>query len=230
MPARRPPDPAYRAVIFDLDETLIDSRPAWRYTFEETLMSVCNRRIDAQPLVDEYHRRPWRDSLAIVLDEPQDRRHGQELCERIAVRSAMKRLLVFEGVGMALDEIRAARIEIGAVSRLSHAIALKQAQATGLDRFLTVLLATPAGERWDPHARAAECLAWLARPPRECLFVGAEPRDLEAMRAAAMDTVRATWAPVAGGSGGGLSTPAAVAGALLRGVDERGLPLGADGG
>lgn len=194
-------------------------------------MSVSNRRIDAGPLVEEYRRRPWRDSLAIVLDEPEARRRGEALCVRIAARSAMKRLLVFDGVGMALDEIRAARIEIGAISRRPHAIALKQAQATGIDRFLTVLSATAAEEPWDAAARASECLAWLGRASREGLFVGAGRDDIEAVRALALDAVRAEWMPAAADEGGGgLSAPAAVPALLLRGNGARGLPLAADGG
>ena len=137
-------------------------------------MSVANRRIDARPLVEEYHRRPWRDSLAIVLDDAEERRRAEELCERIAGRSAMKRLLVFEGTGMALDDVRAARIEIGAISRLPHAVALKQTQATGVDRFLTVLSATPEGEAWAVGTRAAECLSYFGREAEGCVFVGAE--------------------------------------------------------
>ena len=122
-------------------------------------------------MVEEYRRRPWRDSLAILLDDADERRRAEELCERIAGRSAMKRLLVFDGTGMALDEIRGGRIEIGAISRLPHATALKQAQATGVDRFLTVLSATPEGEGWDAGARAAECLSYLGREPDACVFV-----------------------------------------------------------
>ena len=224
MPSRRTFEPAYRGVIIDLDETLIDSRAAWRYTVEETLMSVANRRIDARPLVEEYHRRPWRDSLAILLDDPEERQRAGELCERIAGRSAMKRLLVFDGTGMALDEIRGAHIEIGAISRLPHAVALKQAQATGLDRFLTVLSATPEGGDWDVGARAGECLSYFGREAGTCIFVGAEARDVETARGLGVVALRAGWLPGGESPGGeALASPAAAAVALLFGLEAAGL-------
>ena len=233
MSPSHPPEPVHRAVVFDLDEALIDGRAAWRYTLEEALMAVANRRIDARPLAGEYRRRPWRDSLAIVLDGAEERRRAEALCARMAASSALKRLLVHEGAGMALDEIRGARIEIGAVSRAPHGLALKQAQATGLDRFLAVLSATPEGEGWDAAARAADCLAWFGRAAGECLFVGAEGRELEAVRALGMAVAGAGWAETAdadGRAGVWLPAPGAVFGALLRGIDGRALPQDANGG
>lgn len=233
MSARRAPGAVHRAVVFDLDEALIDARAAWRYTLEEALMAVANRRIDARPLAEEYRRRPWRDSLAVVLDGADERRRAEALCGRMAASSALKRLLVHEGAGMALDEIRGARIEIGAASRAPHGLALKQAQATGLDRFLAVLSATPEGAGWDPAARAADCLAWFARPPGECLFVGIERRDLEAAGALGMAAAGAAWAETADAGGGGavwLAAPDAVVGALLHGIEGAALSRGAGGG
>ena len=233
MSARRAIEAVHRAVVFDLDEALIDARAAWRYTLEEALMAVANRRIDARPLAGEYRRRPWRDSLAVVLDGADERRRAEALCGRMAASSALKRLLVHEGAGMALDEIRGARIEIGAVSRAPHGLALKQAQATGLDRFLAVLSATPEGGRWDAAARAADCLAWFARPPGECLFVGTAARDIEAAGALGMAAAGAAWAETADAGGGGaawLAAPVAVVGALLHGIGGAALSRGAGGG
>lgn len=183
-----------RAVLFDLDRVLIDARPAWRYALEEALASVTGRRIDARPLAAEYQQRPWRHVVSVFVESPAERERCERLCEEIMQRSALKKLLVHEGIGMALDSLRAARIEMGAVSREPHGLALKQAQSTGLDRFLTVLAATPRGEEWDAAARCRQCLAFLGHAPGRCVVVSAVSADARATAAAGLRTLTACWA------------------------------------
>jgi phosphoglycolate phosphatase-like HAD superfamily hydrolase len=182
-----------RAVIFDLDRVLLDARPAWRYTVEEAVVMATGRRIDASPLIDEYLHRPWAHALAILLDSAEERARCEDLCARITERSGMKRLLVHEGIGMGLDAVRAGRIEMGAISRAPHAIALKQAQSTGLDRFLSVLSATPTGEPWRPAERIAHCLRFLEREPAACAFVGTDDHDLAEAETAGLRPLTAGW-------------------------------------
>jgi phosphoglycolate phosphatase-like HAD superfamily hydrolase len=183
-----------RAVIFDLDEALLDSRRAWMYAVEESIAMVCGRRLSAEPLVDEYRRRPWPHALAVLVDGAEERQRCAELCVTVFERSGMKRLLVHEGVGMGMDTVRAGRIEMGGISRSRHPLALKQVQSTGLDRFLAVLSATPPGEAWSPVARVAECLAFLEREPAECAFVGVGRFELEAIAATGARCFEASWA------------------------------------
>jgi phosphoglycolate phosphatase-like HAD superfamily hydrolase len=185
--------PGPRAVIFDLDEVLLDRREAWRYSIEEAVASVCRHRPDVRPLVGEYRLRPWRDALAILLTASDERDRCEELCRRIYHRSALKRLLVHEGMGMALDRLRERGIEMGAISRSAHPIALKEIQATGLDRFLSVLAATPDGEGWDPAARLARCLAFLGYEAAACGFVSGDSWDLRRAAGSGVRCFKAAW-------------------------------------
>ena len=135
-----------RLAVFDLNRALIDSRPAWRYAIEESVISVTGKRVSAGPLVEEYHQRPWRHALGILVRDPEEANRCEALCVEMHGRSAMKRLLVFEGIGMALDALRAERIDMAGVTRLAHRTAMKQVQSTGLDRFLAYVAAPHGGE------------------------------------------------------------------------------------
>ena len=108
-------------------------------------------------------------------------------------RSAMKRLLVHVGMGMALDNVRAHRVEMGAISREPHRIAVKQIESTGLDRFLSVLAPTPAGDGWVVRDRIGECLAFLERPPAEAVYVGVEMYDLAAAAECGLGAASASY-------------------------------------
>jgi phosphoglycolate phosphatase-like HAD superfamily hydrolase len=197
---------AIRAVIFDLDETLLDRAPAWTYAVEEAVISVTGRRVDTAPLRAEYRLRPWRQVLSVLLSEHSEIDRCEELCPRMFYRSAMKRLLVHEGIGMALDHLRAARMDLGAVTREPQAVAIKQIQSTGLDRFLTVLAATPAAGSWDVAARLRECLAFLDRAPELCAFVSQDADDARAAETMGMRWFPPAWA-MPDEIGGALAVP-----------------------
>ena len=181
--------PHPRAVIFDLDRCLIDSRPAWRYCIEESIAAATGRRIDAASLVAEYHTRPWQDALAILANDSAEAARCAGLCETMFERSAMKKLLVHEGIGMALDSLRGERIELGGISRLPHAHAIKQVQSTGLDRFLAVVIAAP----WQPADQVERCLAFLEAAPAACAFVSSDERDLHDVARLGLGSYLAAW-------------------------------------
>lgn len=206
-----------RAVLFDLDTVLIDNSVAWRYTIEESIASVCGRRISAEPLADAYRGRPWRHALAVILEDRAEIERCEQLCEVMTLRSSMKRLTVYEGTGMALDTLRGARIEMGVITRAEHSLALKQIQSTGLDRFLSVLAPTPRGELWEPAERLADCLRFLEQPSHACAFISADPLDLAVGTAAGFHCFVAQWAVRETDTGKpsnwpGLEQPAALAG------------------
>lgn len=182
-----------KAVIFDLDSALIDSRAAWRYAVEEAIAATCGRRIDVRPLVHEYHRRPWSQALTVLLPDRAERERCEPVCIEISRRSGLKKLLVHEGIGMALDSLLARSIEIGAISRQPHSLALKQAQSTGLDRFFAVMAATPVNEPYDPAARLGQCTAFLERGPTDCAFISADPEERRCGAAAGFRVLFPAW-------------------------------------
>ncbi len=82
--------PRPKAIIFDLDEALLDSRGAWQYAVEEAIASVCARQIDAGPLAMEYRRRPLQHALVILVDDPIQRERCDQLCREILSRGGME--------------------------------------------------------------------------------------------------------------------------------------------
>jgi len=178
------------------------------------VVMVCGCRIDGAPLVSEYSKRPWRHAVTLVVPDIAAREACEAACARIYHRGAQKRLLVHDGVGMSLDWIRSAQLAMGVVSREPHEVALKQLQSTGLDRFMTVLAPTPAGQAWDSEARLRECIGYLRCAAAECAFVSSEDLDLEGAERLGCRVATAAWAGRGGGSRPAVTTPAMLGPAL----------------
>ncbi|MCC6386505.1 MAG: HAD hydrolase-like protein [Dehalococcoidia bacterium] len=184
----------FRAIVFDLDQVLLARETAWRYAIEEAVIAVTGRRVDARALAAEYHLRPWRHALSILVSDAEEGARCETLCVEMFRRSAMKKLLVHEGIGMALDAVRGERVEMGAISREPHVVALRQVQSTGLDRFIAVLSATPEGQPWQPGERIADCLAFLQTEPARAAYVASDRFDLAEAARAGLVPVFAGWA------------------------------------
>ena len=194
MPAVSHRPRRFRAIIFDLDQVLLARESAWRYAIEEAVIAVTGRRVDARALAGEYHLRPWRHALSILVPNAEDGARCETLCVEMFRRSAMKKLLVHEGMGMALDAVRGERVEMGAISREPHVVALRQMQSTGLDRFIAVLSATAEGKTWQPAGRIAECLAFLDAEPARAAFVSGDGFGLAEAAGGGLVPVFAGWA------------------------------------
>ena len=201
-----------RAVIFDLDECVIDPRPAWAYTVEQTLLAITGRQLRvSNELVEEYRRRPWRHAFAILTSDTGEADRCCALAETMYHRSGLKRLLVHDGIGMALDALRASRVQVGAISRLPHGQAVRQMESTGVDRFVLVLSPTAPGNSWTPSDRVAEVLTYLGRTNQEAAFVAADEEENEDR--SELLTIRAGWATKASS---GLHHPSEIADVLRR--------------
>lgn len=182
-----------KAIVFDLDETLIDNAAAWVYCVEEALISVTGRRESARPLVAEYRRRPLRDVFGILTGTREESMRCEQLFTAMYGRSALKKLLVHPGVGMALDQVRGVRIEMAAITRLAHGPAMRQIESTGLDRFFSVMSPTPPGEAWSVTARIKDCLGYLDRAPASCVFISGEKSDLDLASSTGIMCYEAEW-------------------------------------
>ena len=209
-----------RAVILDLDAAVIDSRPAWRYALEEAVMMVTGERVDTGELVDEYRQRPWHHVVPIVVHDREAQDRCIELCEQYFRRSALKRLLVFDGIGMALDRIRGAYVEMGGVTRETHPSAMRQIESTGVDRFLSVLAPTNEGG-WDAVARFTECVTYLEADPTKTVFVSPVEEDLASVSQTGALPIRAAWAEDTTVCENGLEHPSLLWASLERMTWER---------
>ena len=195
-----------KAVIFDLDEVLLARDRAWSFAIEQAVLSVTGARIQPAGHAGGYRNRPWRHILSVLVEDQRDAARCEELCRDMYARSAMKHLLVAEGLGMALDKLRGARIDMGAVSREPHRLALSQLESTGLERFIAVLAGTPEGESWDAGARVGQCLSFLGREPAAVAYVSGDPFDLRAAARLGLACGWAAW-PAAEDTGGFATVP-----------------------
>ena len=187
---------AVRAVLFDLDGTLIDSAPdlagaANDMRVERDLPAL--QFSDLRPMVGSGARGMVGRAFDI---SPQDEGFvalRDEFLSRYEARMT-RMTCVFDGVLPVLAALDASQVPWGIVTNKATRYSEPIVHALGLAQRARVLVCGDTTPHAKPHpAPLLEAARRLGIPPEACAYVGDDERDVQAGRAAGMTTLAASW-------------------------------------
>lgn len=181
------------ALLFDLDGTLIDSieliMSSMRHAFDGYPARVPTddewRALIGRPLVDSFRE--------FVREEPE--------VERLINRYREYQLLhhdrlvrPYDGVVAAIRGFAAAGHPMALVTSKADWLAKRALVHVQLDEAIPVVVGCDSSTRHKPDPEPVElALTLLRSTPRDAMFVGDSPFDIQAGRAAGVYTIGVTW-------------------------------------
>jgi len=186
--------PAPRAVLFDLDGTLLDSAELIITAFQETCRSLLHRDVDRETILREWAR-PIRERFHALAPD-QDEALSQEYLRRyLALHDRRARL--FPGVPETLEALRDRRYAMAIVTSKRRATTQAALDAFRLDRWCAVVIADEDVTRHKPDPEPVRVAsARLGVRPEDALMVGDTPLDIASGQHAGAGTVAALWGTV----------------------------------
>jgi len=185
-----------RAVLFDLDGTLIDSAPDLAGAGNDMRLAR-----GLEPLPYE-HFRPMvgagaRGMVGIALQVGPSDAGFTELRDEFLARyeqRMMQETQVFEAMRPVLVALQAQGLPWGIVTNKAQRFTNPLVRALGLHAQAAVVISGDTTPHAKPHpAPLLEAARQMALLPEHCIYVGDDLRDMQAGRAAGMGTVAAGW-------------------------------------
>ncbi len=184
-----------KAVLFDLDGTLVDTAP----DLVGTLMALrAARGLDE---MEESALRPIATRGALGLLEAgfghEPDYEAADLREEFLSHYAANiwvRSCVFDGIERLLKQLQQHGLGLGIVTNKVEALAVPVVEKAGWADLFACLIAGDTIRRSKPDpAPVLEACRRLNLAPEEVMFVGDDPRDVESGRGAGVMTVVASW-------------------------------------
>ena len=198
-----------RAILFDLDGTLIDTTNLILRCFDHSWQTVCGLRHSREALIETFGI-PLREAmvrLAAVSSEPLpivvETSASDDLIERLLseyrffnVANHDQMVCSFAGVEEVLAALRSRGYLIGVVTSKSRELALRGLRVCSLDPLIdeAVLLEDTLSHKPDPEPVLA-ALERLNTAASGAVYVGDSRHDILAGRRAGVRTVAAGWGP-----------------------------------
>ena len=184
------------AVLFDLDGTLIDSAPDLASSVNAMLQQRGRATLPYATL-RPHAGSGARGMLGTAFDVRPAMAEYEALKDEFYwayERRMLEQTRLFDAVASLLDALDERQLPWGIVTNKALRFAQPGAQALGLWQRAGALVAGDCTPHTKPHpAPLLEAARRMGLVPERCVYVGDDPRDIAAGRAAGMATLAAAW-------------------------------------
>ncbi len=184
-------------VLFDLDGTLLDTAPDFTVILNELLPAhglapVSHERV--RQVVSSGGRAMVREAFGVAEDDPAFANFLDAFLDRYALQIESPHCELFPGIETLLRAIEEQGLRWGIVTNKNSRFTLPLLQKVpALKHCPVVICPDIAGQpKPDPIGLFMAC-EQLGSSPRETVYVGDHPRDVEAGRNAGMPTIACAW-------------------------------------
>jgi len=183
--------PFRKAVVFDLDGTIVDSVDLIVISFQHAFREVLGREITRAEAI-AYVGRPLREQMMILGPE-----HADELVaayQEFNHREHDRMLSLYDGMLHLLDGLQKAHVKVGLVTSKSRGTTQMAFDLTGIESYFdaTVCAYESPSNKPSPDPILL-CLERLQVDPADAAYVGDSPADIQAAHAAGVYAIGVTW-------------------------------------
>ncbi len=184
----------YKAILFDLDGTLIDTTPLIIESFKHTVAQHLQRELDPAEAI-AFFGKPLRDAMEYLAPDKIDelttsyREFNHKNHDQLA-RS-------FAGVAETILRLHNAGMQLAIVTSKKREMALRGLTLFNMDKYFDVIIGLDqtVHHKPDPEPVLA-ALQMLQLAPEDCLMVGDSPFDIRSARLAGVKTAAVKWSAV----------------------------------
>jgi phosphoglycolate phosphatase len=182
-------------MFFDLDGTLVDSAP----DLHDALVALCREREIKAPTYETVRAVTSRGARAIVSTAFGDQ--GEDVVDAVMPRflelyvdTGTVRTHPFPGIEYLLRRLESRGIPWGVITNKAGFLAAPLLERLGYAARVAAVVAGDTLPVRKPHPDPVLLACKQARvEPAQCVFVGDDPRDVQAGQAAGLQTVVAGW-------------------------------------